>query len=424
MPRRTATIRDLRRASRATVLRELWFDGPLSRQDVSGRTTMSAATVSNVVAELLDEGVVAEVGQVASDGGRPAVLVGVRPGFGSVIGIDVSESGVVVELFDLAMGWSATIERTLGHRAPDPQEILTLAAAAVGEVVTKAGKQPGEVIGIGVGVPGLVEDDGESIVHAPSLGWEGVPFAHQLQEATGIPVALDNGAKALARAEAWFGAGNGAQNLIVCLIGSGVGAAILSEGRLFRGATGSAGEWGHTTAVIDGRPCRCGARGCLQAYVGAEAILERWAEADPKATAAVPGEGEEGEVAAIEALLAAAADGPGPARDVLDETAHFLGVALSDIINLLNPDRVVIGGWVGLRLGPELLPRIRERAQEASLAAPFARAELDLCHLGPDAVARGAATLVIERFLAAGGTPMAAPDPASRSAGRVTGAAG
>ncbi|HWI73276.1 MAG TPA: ROK family transcriptional regulator [Baekduia sp.] len=418
MPKRPATIRDLRRASRATVLRELWFDGPLSRQDVSARTTVSTATVSNVVSELLSEGVVAEVGQVASDGGRPAVLVGVRPAFGSVVGIDVSESGVVVELFDLSLGWSATIERSLGHRAPDPQEILALAAAATADVLAKAGKTAADVLGIGVGVPGLVEDDAESVVHAPSLGWQAVPFATLLEQATGIPVALDNGAKALARAEAWFGAGNGAQNLIVCLIGSGVGAAILADGRLFRGATGSAGEWGHTTAVIDGRPCRCGARGCLQAYVGAEAILERWAEA-----AGAPIAEGVSEEQAIEALLAEAHAGPGPAREVLDETAHYLGVALADIINLLNPDRVVLGGWVGLRLGPELLPRIRAHAQKASLAAPFARVELDLCHLGPDAVARGAATLVVERFLSSGGTPMTI-DPAVRAAGGVTGVTG
>ena len=417
MSLRSATIRDLRRVSRASVLRELWFDGPLSRQDVAARTPVSTATVSNVVGELLAEGVVAEVGQVASDGGRPAVLVGVRPAYGSVVGIDLSESGVVVELFDLTMNWSATIERSLGHRAPDPQEILALAGAVVSDVVAKAGKAPGDIIGIGVGVPGLVEDDAESVVHAPSLGWEAVPFARLLEDATGIPVALDNGAKALARAEAWFGAGNGAKDLIVCLIGSGVGAGILTDGRLFRGASGSAGEWGHTTLAVDGRPCRCGARGCLQAYVGAEAIIERWVDAGGADADTYASEEE-----AIDALLQQAQSAPGPARDILDETARYLGVALADLINLLNPDRVVLGGWVGLKLGPELLERVRDTARRSSLATPFARAEIDLCHLGPDAVARGAATLVVERFLSSGGMPMTITDPASRSAGRVTGA--
>jgi predicted NBD/HSP70 family sugar kinase len=156
----------------------------------------------------------------------------------------------------------------------------------------------------------------------------------------------------------------------------------------------------------------------LQAYVGAEAILQRWAEAADRTVVAEDTRAEE---EALEALLAEAQAGSGPARDVLNETIVILGIALGDLINLLNPDRVVIGGWVGLRLGSAMLDRISAHAQSASLAAPFKRAELNLCHLGPDAVPRGAATLVIERFLSSGATP-ATPDPAVRRAGRVTGA--
>lgn len=192
----------------------------------------------------------------------------------------------------------------------------------------------------------------------------------------------------MGQAELWFGAGRGAQHAVICLIGSGVGASIIAHGSTRRGATSSAGEWGHTTVVVGGRVCRCGARGCLEAYVGAEAILDRYGS---------PLQATDQE-SALTALTEEAATSA-RAAEVLEETAMYLGVSIGNLINLFNPERIIIGGWAGLLLGERLLPAIREAAREHSLHYPFGQTSIELGRLGPNAVALGAATLPVEALL-------------------------
>src|SRR6185437_14285857 len=161
---------------------------------------------------------------------------------------------------------------------------------------------------------------------------------------------------------------------------SGVGACVVADGSPYRGTGRSAGEWGHTTVQVGGRPCRCGARGCLEAYVGAEAVIERYREAAAgSATAADGRQHAESEESALAAILAADARGDGAARAVLEETAVYLGVGVANLINLFNPERIALGGWAGLLLGARLLPRVRQIAGEYALRHAFATVDLSLC---------------------------------------------
>ena len=164
----------------------------------------------------------------------------------------------------------------------------------------------GDVLGVGVGVSGLVEQGDQAVVHAQTLGWDAVPLERMLRDGTDLPLHLDNGAKTWAQAEPWFGAGRGARHAAFALVGSGVGAAIVADGQSYRGASSSAGEWGHTTLVYGGRDCRCGARGCLEAYIGAESIIARAAEAGVR----VEGPDEETQLACVLADPAAAPVSP------------------------------------------------------------------------------------------------------------------
>lgn len=168
-------------------------------------------------------------------------------------------------------------------------------------------------------------------------------------------------------------------------------------------------EWGHTTVHMGGRRCRCGAIGCLEAYAGAEAMRERWREAGGP----LPDDADD--ESALAALLEAAfpsdpADRPDPlAVSLLDETAECLGAALADVINVFLPDRVLLGGWAGLLIGPHLLPAIRRHAGRYSLGHAAARSTIEMGQLGPDAVTVGAATLPLAAFLARGGSRLPAP---------------
>jgi predicted NBD/HSP70 family sugar kinase len=217
-----------------------------------------------------------------------------------------------------------------------------------------------------------------------------VPLGRLLRAHTDLPLRFENCAKTLGQAELWFGAERRVGNAAVVLIGSGVGASLISGGGACQGPTSSAAEWGHTTIVVGGRRCRCGSAGCLEAYVGAEAILERCGS--PAALSAVD------EESMLAALLAVGDSSP-TTDAVLAETAEYLGVGIGNLINLFNPERVILGGWAGLLLGGRLLPAIRESAQRHSLRHPFAGASIELGRLGPEAVTFGAATLPMEDFL-------------------------
>jgi predicted NBD/HSP70 family sugar kinase len=421
------TTRDIRRRNRSILLSKLFFDGPLSRLELGQITGLSSATVSTVTAELLEDCLIVEAGQVESAGGRPRVLLRVDPEYGLVVGVDVGETCVTIELFDLAMRKRARVMRTVASHRPDPATIVTEIAAGVKDVLAQSiaaeptcGVDASQIIGVGIGVPGIVETRrGTPAVHAPTIGWDSVPLADMLTE-HGIttPVFLGNGAKTQAQAEMWFGAARGARHAIVALVGSGVGAAIISDGVQYEGTTSSAGEWGHTTLVYGGRQCRCGARGCLEAYVGAEAILERYAAVSgggagqsPLAAGTRP-DGATDEMTVFAALIdASCVTGPGAtastaaAADVLAETAGYLGAGIGNLINLFNPERVVLGGWAGLALGSVALGQIRAAAQRQALAHPYAQVTIELSELGSDAVALGAATLPLADMLRRGEDP-------------------
>ncbi|MEU7586744.1 ROK family transcriptional regulator [Micromonospora sp. NPDC049230] len=391
-----ATNRSVRLRNRSALLTKLFLDGPLTRQDLVRSTGLSQPAVSNVVADLIDEGLVAEAGAAESDGGRPSMLLRIAPRFAFVVGVDVGETRVRVELFDFAMTLLASIEYPLDPARTEPDLVAGHVLAGIDAVTGQAGVAPGDVLGVGIGVSGVVEQGAEAIVHAQALGWDRVPLERLISAGTDLPLHIDNGAKTLGQAEMWFGAGRGARHAVFALVGSGVGASVVTGGATYRGASSSAGEWGHTTLVYGGRACRCGARGCLEAYVGAEAIIDRYREA--RRGRQVPGEDEESQIAA----LVAAAGTSATARRVLDDTAGYLGAGVANLINLFNPERVVLGGWAAMALG-DLLPAVREAAGRQALRQPFEQASIELCRLGVDAVALGAATLPIARFLTEGG---------------------
>ncbi|MFF9817320.1 ROK family protein [Streptomyces sp. NPDC014006] len=407
------TVRDLRRANRTAVLQRLYFDGPLSRFELGPATGLSSGSVSNVVADLIADGLLEEAGSVDSDGGRPRTLLRVAPGSGHMIGVDVGETRVRVELFDLTLTELARAERPLEQRGYAVETIVGHIRDGIAEVLTASGTGAHALLGVGIGVPGIVEHTPEqgAVVHGQTIGWDAAPLEALLRAGSPlpdtVPYFIDNGAKTLGQAEMWFGGGRGARNAVVVLFGSGVGACLVTPDV----EHGRAVEWGHLTVRVRGRRCRCGALGCLEAYAGAESLLARWAEEGGR-----PPQGSD-EEAALTAMLAAAYPPEGTEPDpvalaVLEETAEYLGAGLSDLINLFQPERILIGGWAGLQLGARFLPAVRRHATAYALRHPAEKVSVELGRLGPDAVTVGAAILPLADFFGRGGRR---PEPAAQS---------
>ncbi|MFD1934917.1 MULTISPECIES: ROK family protein [Nonomuraea] len=385
-PRRE-TVRDVRRNNRSVILSTLYFAREAGRFELARLTGLSPATVGTVVAGLMAEGVVIEAGLKDSDGGRPQTLLAINAAHGHLAGVDVGETCVRVELFDLALRGLARTEVPSRPGGDDPEEVARHIAHGLDGLLEKTGLTGDRLMGVGVGVPGMVSRQPAGLVHAPTIGWTSVPLGAMLAGPGMPPFVVDNGAKMLGLAESWFGAGRGAEDLIMALVGTGIGASIISNGVTYRGSMGGAGEWGHTKVVRNGRPCRCGGRGCLEAYAGPQAILR-------EAGRQMDGVGEEG---AFAALLSDPA-----ARPLLEEAVRHLGRGIGNLINLFNPERVLLGGWAGVLLGTEFLPQLRAAAAEIALPYHFAHASIERGQLGPEAIALGAAALILDDFLTGG----------------------
>src|SRR4051794_17973005 len=344
----------------------------------------------------MTDGLVIEAGAVSSDGGRPRTLIRVNPAYGYVIGVDIGETRIRVELFDLTLDAPlAGTEARLEPAHHDVDVAVRDLVRSLAEVTAAAQVDLADVIGIGIGVSGIVEHGPEILVHGQTFAWDAVPLARKIREAgVTVPVFIDNGAANLGQAENWFGASRGIKHAIVTLIGSGVGASVITDGSRYRGASSSAGEWGHTPVAVGGRRCRCGARGCLEAYLGAEAILERYHEADPAEVIATGR--QESDLARL--LELAATDWT--AQRTITDTVQYFGAGLASLINLFNPERIIIGGWAGTGPGAQLLPQIRAAAAAHALRQPFAQTTIELCALGDHALTVGAATLPVDDLLA------------------------
>ncbi|OIV35520.1 transcriptional regulator [Mangrovactinospora gilvigrisea] len=389
------TSRDIRTANRYAVLRQVIAGSPASRQKLAAATGLSLATVANLVGELIERRMVLEVGFEESDGGRPRGLVAANPRGGVLIGVDLGETFIHAEAYDLRLEVLATAGGEFGADESRPDAVADRITAAVTEVAAKAAVH-GEVLGVGVSVPGQVDRERGIAVFAPNWDWRDVPLHDLLAARLPGPLHLDNPMRAAMAAELWFGAARDCADAVAVILGTGVGAGLAVGGALHRGRSNSAGEWGHTTLVLDGRPCRCGNRGCVEAYTGAPGIMRTLAELRPGSPLLREGDQQ----ATVRGLGRAAAGGDSDALAVVEETARCLGAGVADLVNLLNPEVVVLSSWVAEALGETLVRAVRGAVAARALARPWGATRIALSRLGSSAVSLGAASFALEGALA------------------------
>lgn len=380
----TAVLRSL---NAAAILRTLHKEGACSRARLTRLTGMSAATVSRIVGQLIERGVVVEVRRGESTGGRRPVLLQIADAKLYAIGAQLQRDSVSCLLTDLR-------GQPLGRRVYppfdlEPDGLIRELARQVAGLIHEANVDRRRILGVGVGVAGVVDSARGAVVRSVNLGWRSVPAAAMLERLLDLPVVVENDANAAAMAELWFGPAPRKDSLMFLKTQAGVGAGILVSGRLISGPRGMAGEIGHLTVVEGGHPCRCGEAGCLETYVNVQDVLDRYRQ---RTGAPVDKEG----------FFGRARDGDPVAHRLVDEAAFALAHVVTYAGMLLDLDLVVIGGVWG-RLGPEFLAAIEAHHQAAVRRTGLTKSmEVRGASLGDDAELLGAIGFVVDRWLGPG----------------------
>ncbi|GAC1653585.1 MAG: ROK family transcriptional regulator [Candidatus Dormibacteraceae bacterium] len=377
----------MRHRNRDLVLEALRRRGGASQADVSRITGLSRSTVSTLVAELRSSGFVVEIDEPdelrssSVQGGRPPVLLTLDPSAGAAVGIDFGHSHVRVAIADL--GHRVLLERERGISVDgDPVGSLDVAAALAAELMAECGIAASSVMGVGMGVPGPVNHRTGRVGSSSILpGWLGFQAAQEMERRLGIPVAVDNDANLGALGEVAWGEVRDCSDLAYIKVSSGIGAGLVLGGRLHRGANGTAGEIGHDIVDEAGPFCRCGNRGCLEAVAGGAAIIELLSRS-------------RGESLSLGRIVELAGDGDLACRRVLAEVGRQIGVAVAKVCNLVNPERVVIGGLLS-RAGDVLLEPMRESVRRFAVDSAMEAVEIVPSMLGERAGVLGALALVL-----------------------------
>lgn len=312
---------------RAAVLGLLGTRGPSSRADIARVLHVSPATVTQTTKELLARQLVEELESVPSQGGRPARLLGLVRAAGGAIGAKVTADHVTVVAVEL--------DGTVRSSAQVPYDPLLPGAidALCDILAASVGAHEGQLLGVGVGVPGAVDSQASGIVDAPTLGWGPAPVGPRLRARLGVPVLVDNDVNTLAVAERVYGIGRDRSSYLVVTIGRGVGAGVVQDGGVSRGAHGSAGEIGHIAVEEDGPLCGCGNRGCLESFVGEDALVREAVR-----------RGVIGRRGSIRGLLKAARAGDARALDLYEQAGRLLGRTLAGVVHVLDPEGIVLLG--------------------------------------------------------------------------------
>jgi len=382
---RLNTIRDINRQIVLNYIRER---EPISRAEIAREADLQRSTISAIVEALAAEGLVEEVGEGESTGGRRPTLLRLRTKEAIAIGVAITPTCTTVATSDLA---GRIVEQTEFLTDPNPEQTLAEVITVTREF---SARNAGSIEAVGVSLPGLVDPSTGTAVYVPYFKWRDIPIARTISSALGLPVIIDNDANAVALAELWFGRPevSDARDFILVLVAEGVGTGIIFDGQVYRGQRGAAGEFGHmvigTHAPV---PCSCGSRDCWEAFSSERAAVARYVE--------LAGVNRGEPPFGFRELVDAALLGEAEARGALVETARYLGVGISNLVVGFSPEAVVVGGEIARAWA--LVENALTETIEHSVRRGLPSAKILPSTLGEKPTLRGALSLVLAGKFAA-----------------------
>jgi len=378
--------------NRSLVINEIRMNGPISRTDISKNLNLGLSTVTNIVEELESQNLVHEVGEADSTGGRKPILLEFNYNYGYIIGIKIEENNLIFALTNLK---SEIIEKRVVpfKKGTNSNTVLNMVVENIEKLITKIPYNK-NLMGIGVAVSGLVDQQKGKLIYSGMLNWSNVEIGNILENKFNVPVYIDNDVNAYTLAELWYGHGRELNNFIVVTYGSGIGSGIVINKKLYTGDFGGAGEIGHMVLVAEGRKCECGQRGCLEAYASENFIVDyirdnikMYSESKIDLT----------EDLSIEKVYEYAKEGDMLAIDVLRLSAKYLGYGLLSVINLLNPSTIILAGE-GMIAKDIILPVINDIVKNNFFKMHEKKVQIKVSELGDEGWVIGASTLAISKL--------------------------
>ncbi|GAA3761885.1 ROK family transcriptional regulator [Salinactinospora qingdaonensis] len=401
--------------------------GTISRAGLIEATGFTGATISTVVRRLIEDGLVRETGRAESTGGKPRVLLQLNQSACYAVGVHLDHAGIAYVLTDLAGSVVARMTRA-GVGEDEPPAVVTRIAEEVRSLIEGAGIDTDRLLGLGLVAPGPLSAVGGMRLTPPSMRhWEDFPLDHALQQATGLPVVLDNDATAAALGEYWSGAVTGTSSFAAVYMYTGIGTGLLINGITYAGSSGNAGEIGHVCLDTAGPHCWCGARGCTESLAGPAAVVAAAREDAQLVRAAGLSDAHRPPSLAAEfaAIARAARRGEPAAHALLERSARYLAVAARTLANLMDLELLVLTGPSLAMADSIYLPAIQEELDRTFFARAAHPVTVRLSSLAATAPAIGAATMVLQSELVPLHQGLRLPDnlaaAAEESSSRVSG---
>ena len=390
---RTGNNKFLKAYNEAGILDLIRTGKALSRADLSKATGLSPTATGAIVSVLLEKGYIHETGTGESKGGRKPVLLELKPDSYYSIGLDVDVDSISYILSDIA--GRMVYEGSTALVSPSSDTVAATAEACIREIVKSRSIGTDRLLGIGISVPGMVDASTHNVLLAPNLGWEDVDLGTVLKSQLGLPVYIENEAMASAICENWIGACQGVSNFVCVNIRSGIGAGIFTGGRLYRGSGGSAGEVGHIVVDEKGPRCGCGNYGCLETIASTGRIVEKARRMVRQGVVSSLNSFADVESIDFNHIVEAARTGDEASKDLLNEAARYLGIALSSLVNTLNPSKIVLGKDFVL-YSDLVMEMLRSVVECKALKRPAANVEIAVSEIGERASTLGAAIIPLK----------------------------
>jgi N-acetylglucosamine repressor len=388
----TGNSKFLKAYNEAGILDLIRINKALSRFDLSKLTGLSPTAAGTIVSSLIERGYIYETGTGKSKGGRRPVLLELRPDSYYSIGIDVEVDNILFALTDIT--GRVVHEGSAPMTVNTPEAAVSAIAAIVSGIVETYAIGAEKLLGIGLSVPGLVDVSSRIIILAPNLGWEEADVRGMLENRLNYPVYIENEAMASAICEDWIGKCRDVSDFVCVNIKSGIGAGIFTDGSLYRGTSGSAGEVGHIVVDANGPKCGCGNYGCLETFASTGRIVEKARKLLRQGVISSLNEIAGAEVT-FDHIVNAARNGDRASKGMLDEAAMYIGIALSGIVNTLNPSRIVLGKDF-VKYGDMVMDIIRREINKRALKKPASSVEIIMSGIGERSSTLGAAIIPLK----------------------------